>query len=157
MLVRPTVVLVYTVLLNGSPVYEWRLFTLGRIELEKFTDKLTFPGFMSGGIKALLLNSGLLHFTLGITHQFGVWSPASTDELGLHFSVVPCEFRFLHWGAAVSLHSESTRCHRRYNHTLQASCSLIAKVILYIRLISRIMESMEECLREYDQGLRKMH
>lgn len=41
-----------------------------------FTDKLTFRGLASGGIKVLLFNCGLLHFTLGIIthHQFGVWS-----------------------------------------------------------------------------------
>lgn len=115
---------------------------MGRIEMQKFTDKLTFPGFMSGGIKALLLNSGLLHFTLGITHQFGVWGPASSeDERGLHFLVFLCEFHFLHWGAAVSLRSESTRCHRRYSHKLKASCSLIQRrttVMLHTRLISVI-------------------
>lgn len=43
-------------------------------------DKFTFPRVVSAGIKkkkknkkaALLLNSGVLYFTLGITHQFGV-------------------------------------------------------------------------------------
>lgn len=103
-------------------------------------DNLVFPGFMSGGIKARLLNSGLLHFTLGITHQLGVWSSASMGELHepTFFLLFPCEFHLLHWRVALSPHSsESTHCHRCCSHKLGDSCmSPIQRtsVMLYGRL-----------------------
>lgn len=112
-----------TVLLNGSPVYEWRLFTWEEYNWGKFTDKLTFPGSMSGGIKAPAFEfwSATLY----------TWHPRTSSESGAQRaqrSLASWEFHFLHWSTAGPLHSsESTHCHRIYSHTLQASYSLIQR------------------------------
>lgn len=63
-------------------------------------------------IKALLLNSGLLHFaSYTHTHHSGVWSTVSTSELVLHFLMFPCDLN--------SLHS----LHRKYRHKWEVSCT----------------------------------
>ncbi len=100
-LVRQTVVLVYTVLLNGSPVYEWSLNIIGWIHGQAYISWIHVRRDKSPPLEFWSVTLYTWHHT----HQFGVWSAASTDELGLHFLVFPCEFQFLRWSAAASLHS----------------------------------------------------
>lgn len=77
-------------------------FHKGRIQLGKFTGKLTFILFMSGRIKVLLLNSSL---TLYICHWCLECGAQSADEFDLHFFDFPREFLFVLWSTAVSVRS----------------------------------------------------
>lgn len=101
MLVRQTVVLVSTVLLNGSPVYEWRLNIIGGIHRQAYISLIHVRRDKSPALEFWPVTLYTWHHT----HQSGVWSAASTDELGLHFLVVsPVSFTFL-TGALLCLYT----------------------------------------------------
>ncbi len=130
---RQTVVLLHTVLLNHSPVYEWRLFTWEEYNWGYSQTSVHFLDSCHEGWKlcSWILVCHTLHLASHTSSESGAKRAAMILAYISQFSPVSLIF---FTGALVRLYKalRAHVCHRGCNHKLEASRSLIQRTTLML-------------------------